>query len=192
MINLVLFGPPGAGKGTQATKIIEKYGLSHISTGDAIRAEVESGSELGRMAKSLIEEGQLVPDETVIGIINEYIHSHSGTKGTIFDGFPRTYAQSESMDTMLNSINTEITLVISLEVDDEELINRIMLRGKTSGRVDDVDEAVVRNRIKVYKEQTSIVKNYYMKQNKVATINGIGSVDDIFGNICKAIDSISK
>lgn len=192
MMNLVLFGPPGAGKGTQALKLMEKYGLSHISTGDAIRAEVESGSELGVMAKDLIEMGQLVPDKTVIGIISEYLSSHRSPVGTIFDGFPRNLAQSESMDSMLKCINSEVTLVVSLEVDDEELISRMMLRGKTSGRVDDSSEAIVRNRIKVYKEQTAIVKNYYMKLNKVAAINGVGSVDDIFANICEAIDSVTK
>lgn len=191
MLNLVLFGPPGAGKGTQAEKMIEKYGLLHISTGDAIRAEVEEGTLLGIQAKSLIDRGELLPDDTVIEIIHDFIQdNNNGVIGTIFDGFPRTITQSMALNSMLSNENSQVDMVISLEVEDQILIDRILNRGKTSGRADDLSEEVVRNRIAVYKKQTSIVKEYYAKQNKVAEINGVGSIDDIFAEICKAIDSV--
>lgn len=190
MLNLVLFGPPGAGKGTQAKKMIEKYGLLHISTGDAIRLEVEEGTLLGVQAKSVIDRGELLPDDTVIEIINDFIQDSKSVIGTIFDGFPRTITQSISLDSMLKDENSQVDMVISLEVEDQTLIDRILNRGKTSGRADDLSEEIVRNRIAVYKRQTSIVKEYYAKQNKVAEINGVGSIDDIFAEICKAIDRV--
>ncbi len=190
MLNLILFGPPGAGKGTQAEKIIEKYGLLHISTGDVIRAEVKAGTELGKKAKELIENGKLVSDDIVIGIISDYINRNKDAKGTIFDGFPRTIAQSEAMDRMLKEINDEVSVVLSLEVEDEVLIERLLLRGKTSGRADDQNTEVISNRIKVYKEQTSAVKGYYAKQNKVVEIKGVGTIDGIFADICTAIDNL--
>ena len=187
-MNLVLFGPPGAGKGTQAEKLIEKYGLLHISTGDVIRAEVKAGTPLGVQAKEIIEKGNLLPDETVINIIADYISRNKDVAGTIFDGFPRTLAQSEAMDSMLKAVGSEVTGVISLEVEDQILVDRILNRGKDSGRADDLDESIIRNRIEVYKSQTSVVKEYYAKQNKVAQINGVGTIDGIFEETCKAID----
>jgi len=190
MVNLILFGPPGSGKGTQAEKIIAKYGLSHISTGDMIRKEVKSGSEFGLKAKAIIERGELLADEHVIEMISMYISSNKDVKGTIFDGFPRTISQSEAIDSMLKAIDSDVTLVISLEVEDDVLVERILLRGATSGRADDLNEDIIRNRIAVYKAQTAAVKGYYENQGKVAEINGVGSLDIIFADICKAIDKV--
>lgn len=190
MVNLILFGPPGSGKGTQAEKIIAKYGLSHISTGDIIRKEVMSGSDFGIKAKAIIERGELLPDEHVIAIISKYIASNKDVKGTIFDGFPRTISQSEAIDTMLKEIDSTVTLVLSLEVEDDVLVERILLRGATSGRADDLNEDIIRNRISVYKEQTSAVKGYYETQGKVIEVNGVGSLEVIFADISKAIDKV--
>ena len=155
-----------------------------------IRAEVKAGTPLGIQAKDIIEKGNLLPDETVINIIADYISRNNDVTGTIFDGFPRTLAQSEAMDSMLKAIGSEVTGVISLEVEDQELVNRILIRSKSSGRADDSDESIIRNRIQVYKSQTSVVKDYYAKQNKVAEIKGVGSIDGIFEDICKAVDSL--
>lgn len=190
MINLILFGPPGAGKGTQAQKIVEKYGLVHLSTGAAIRAEISEGSELGIMAKVLIDKGQLIPDDDVCGIIADYLAHHKIEIGTVFDGFPRTLSQCKSLDSMLANLDREVTLVVSLEVDDRELLKRLENRAKTSGRTDDLSQSIMLNRIAVYNQYTAVVKEYYAKQNRVVTVEGVGSVDDIFANICKAIDKV--
>lgn len=190
MLNLVLFGPPGAGKGTQAAKLLEKYGLVHLSTGDILRGELAAQSVLGLEAKKYMDQGELVPDEVVIGMIEGKIDANSSAKGFIFDGFPRTTAQAEALDKMLAKKGTPITLMLALEVEKEELVKRLLLRGKDSGRADDQDESIIENRIKVYNSETSPVKNFYSTQNKYKGINGMGSIDEIFDRLCSAIDAI--
>lgn len=188
MLNIVLFGPPGAGKGTQAEKLLEKYQLVHLSTGDILRAELKAETELGVEAKKFMEKGELVPDEVVIGMIEAKIDSTSNAKGYIFDGFPRTTAQAEALDTMLTKKDTPISMMLALEVEKEELIKRLLLRGKDSGRADDQDQSIIENRIKVYNSETSPVKDYYEAQNKYTGMHGMGSIDEIFGRLCEAID----
>lgn len=190
MLNLVLFGPPGAGKGTQSEKLIEKYGLVHLSTGDILRAERKAGTTLGQEANRYIEKGALVPDEVVIGMIEHHIDKNIGGKGFIFDGFPRTTAQAQALDQLLAKRNTGISIMLGLEVEEEELKKRLLLRGKDSGRADDQDPAIIENRIKVYRDETTPVQGYYAKQNKYRGIHGIGSIEDIFQSLCAAIDSI--
>ena len=190
MFNLVLFGPPGAGKGTQAEKLIKKYGFNHISTGEVIRAEIKKGSELGRSVQKYTEAGQLAPDELVIDIIAEYVASHKDVKGNIFDGFPRTTAQAEAFEKIMEKNGTPVTVMISLEVPDEELIARLMNRGKESGRADDCDEGVIRNRIDVYKAQTAVVADFYAAQKKHRAVNGVGSMDEIFDRLSAEIDAL--
>ncbi len=192
MINLVLFGPPGAGKGTQADKIKERYELLHISTGEVIRSQVAAATELGKVAQEQMSGGGLVSDEIVIGLIKDYLAAQSGAKGTIFDGFPRTTAQAEAFDVMLNQIDETVTVMIALEVDEEELVKRLLLRGVDSGRADDMNEGVIRNRIKVYNAQTAIVSEFYQKQGKYEAIDGIGTIDEIFGRICEVLDKYIK
>lgn len=188
MLNLVLFGPPGAGKGTQATKLIEKYKLVHLSTGDILRSEIAAGTELGLEAKKLMDKGILVSDDIVINMIDSKISHNPDAKGFIFDGFPRTLAQAEALDKLLQKLNKPIKATLALEVDNEELTKRILLRGKSSGRADDQDEATVRKRIEVYTTQTSPLKEYYKKQGKLHSVNGIGEIDEIFAALCKEID----
>jgi adenylate kinase len=185
MLNIVLFGPPGSGKGTQAEKIINKYNLKHLSTGDLLRAEIAGKTELGMKAKSIMDKGALVPDEIVIGMIDKRIHEKD-PKGFIFDGFPRTVAQAESLDKMLSGRKTSISLMISLDVKRQELINRLLKRGKEQGRSDDNLETI-ENRIKVYENQTKPVINYYDKQGKARYIDGMGSIEEIFKRIEKVI-----
>lgn len=187
MLNIVLFGPPGAGKGTQSQYLIDKYALVHLSTGDLLRAEISAGTELGLKAKSLMDNGQLVPDEVVIGMIGNKLKSNTTAKGFIFDGFPRTTPQAEALDALLTANNASITGMVALEVNEEELTTRLLERGKTSGRADDQNEALIRNRVQEYNTKTAPVADYYAKQNKYSPINGIGSIDEIFANICKAI-----
>lgn len=187
MINLVLFGPPGAGKGTQSEKIIAKYGFVHLSTGDIFRANIKNGTELGNLAKSYMDKGVLVPDEVTIGMLESEYNKHTAPKGFIFDGFPRTTAQAEALDKMLASKGTGVTKMLALEVHDEELLKRLLERGKTSGRSDDSDENVIRNRINEYNQKTAPLKDYYSKQGKFSSINGIGSIDEIFDRICGQI-----
>ena len=188
MLNIVLFGPPGAGKGTQSEKIIDQYSLVHISTGDLFRKHLKEGSELGKKAKEFIDAGNLVPDEVVIGMVDVKINETPATSGFIFDGFPRTVAQAEALDQLLEKNNTSISLMIALQVPDDELRERLMLRGKTSGRSDDQDIDKINNRIKVYKEETLPVANFYKSQGKLAEVNGVGSIDEIFAEIRKEID----
>lgn len=192
MLNIVLFGPPGAGKGTQSEKLLEKYGLMHLSTGDILRGEIKAGTELGIKAKSLIDKGELVPDEVVIGMIDNKIAGNANANGFIFDGFPRTKAQAEALDNLLNEKGTGITLMLSLEVEEKELVNRLLERGKVSGRADDQNEDTIKNRIKVYNEQTSVLVDYYKAQDKHVGIDGVGAIDTIFNALCGAIDSAAK
>ena len=192
MFNLVLFGPPGAGKGTQAEKLIKKYGFNHISTGEVIREQIRKGTELGLSVQSYIEKGLLAPDELVINIIADYVASHKDAKGNIFDGFPRTTVQAEAFDKIMNSNGTPVSVMLSLEVPDEELVKRLLLRGKESGRADDSNESVIRNRIDVYKAQTAVVADYYKPQGKFRAVNGLGTIDEIFDRLCKEIDSLLK
>ena len=190
MLNIVLFGPPGAGKGTQSTKLLEKYGLVHLSTGDILRAEMNAGTELGLKAKSLIEGGELVPDEVVIGMIDNKISSSANKNGFIFDGFPRTTPQAQALDKVLEGKGTGISLMLSLEVPEDELVTRLLGRGKVSGRADDQDTKTIQNRIKVYSEQTLPLKDYYKSQGKQVGIEGVGTVDNIFEALCEAIDGV--
>jgi len=192
MLNLVLFGPPGAGKGTQAAKLIEKYKLVHFSTGDILRGEMAAGTDLGKQAKSLIEKGELVPDAIVIGMIASKLDQNKSANGFIFDGFPRTTAQAGALDKMLADRKIAVSGMIALEVEKQELIDRLLNRGKTSGRADDQDVKIIENRINVYNKETSPVKDFYEKQGKYHAINGIGSVEDIFNAICKTVDKLKK
>ena len=188
MLNLVLFGPPGAGKGTQSQNLIEKFGLIHLSTGDLLRGEISQGTTLGLEAKKLMDEGILVPDEVVIGMISNKLDANKDAKGFIFDGFPRTVAQAEALDELLISKNSEISGMIALEVNDAELEQRLLLRGKSSGRPDDANPEVIRKRIKEYNDKTAPVAGFYKNQNKFTSINGIGAVEEIFKSICNVID----
>lgn len=179
MLNIVLFGPPGAGKGTQAAFLIEKFGLIHLSTGDLLRGEIAAGTELGLKAKALMDDGKLVPDEVVIGMIGSKLEANPHAAGFIFDGFPRTVAQAEALDTLLAQKNTAITRMLALEVPEEELIQRLLLRGKESGRADDQNVEVIRKRITEYEQKTMPVANFYDNQGKYRGINGVGSIADI-------------
>jgi len=190
MLNLVLFGPPGAGKGTQSQKLIEKYDLVHLSTGDLLRNEIANGTTLGLEAKKLMDDGKLVPDEVVIGMIRNKLTENPDAKGFIFDGFPRTVAQAEALDTLLTSVDSQISGMIALEVEEVELEKRLLLRGKDSGRPDDANPEVIRKRINEYKSKTAPVANYYNEQGKLTTINGIGSIDDIFQKISEQVDHL--
>lgn len=187
MLNLVLFGPPGAGKGTQSAKLIEKYQLIHLSTGDILRAEIANSTPLGLEAKKLMDQGLLVPDEVVIGMISSKLDANKSAKGFIFDGFPRTTAQAQALDKLLEQKNTSITAMLALEVPEEELTKRLLKRGLDSGRADDQNETVVRQRIIEYGNKTAPLKNYYAAQNKFTAINGTGSVDAIFDLLCAQI-----
>ncbi len=187
MLNLVLFGPPGAGKGTQSQSLIEKYQLVHLSTGDILRSEIANGTELGLEAKKLMDQGLLVPDEVVIGMISNKLDANKDAKGFIFDGFPRTVAQAEALDMLLKSKGTAISGMIALEVNDEELQKRLLLRGKDSGRADDADPEIIKRRIKEYNDKTAPVAGFYKDQDKFYSINGIGNIESIFESICEVI-----
>ncbi|MDX5340505.1 MAG: adenylate kinase [Cyclobacteriaceae bacterium] len=189
MLNIVLFGPPGAGKGTQSEKIIEKYGLTHLSTGDLFRKHLGEGTDLGNLAKKYMNEGRLVPDEVVISMVEDKINSTKNSKGFIFDGFPRTTAQAEALDVMLEKNGMSISGMIALDVPENILRERIKERGKTSGRVDDQDDEKINTRISVYQEETFPVAEYYQKQGKLKKINGVGAIEEIFFKISSAIDS---
>jgi adenylate kinase len=189
MLNLVLFGPPGAGKGTQSQRLIEKHGLIHLSTGDLLRNEISQGTALGLEAKQLMDAGILVSDEVVIGMISNKLDSNPNAKGFIFDGFPRTVAQAEALDTLLKNKNAPISGMIALEVNDGELEHRLLLRGQASGRPDDANPEVIRQRVKEYNEKTAPVAGFYKNQDKFKSINGIGSIDEIFNAISTVINS---
>ena len=189
MFNLILFGPPGSGKGTQSEKIVEKFGLIHLSTGNLLRQEIADKTPLGMEAKNFMDKGQLVPDEVVIGMIDTCLEKHPEAKGFLFDGFPRTIAQAEALDKLLSLKKTSISKVLALEVTEDELVKRLLKRGETSGRSDDTDEEVIRKRFNVYKNETEPVAEYYQQQNKLERILGEGSVDDIFQKLSASIET---
>ena len=192
MFNLILFGPPGSGKGTQSERLVEKYGVVHLSTGNLLRAEIAEKTPLGLEAKSFIDKGQLVPDEVVIGMVDSYFDQHRDARGFLFDGFPRTVAQAKALDNLLELKKTGIAAVLALEVNEEELVKRLLNRGKTSGRSDDTDEAVIRKRFSVYNNETSPVADHYRKAKKFQPIQGEGTVDEIFSRLSEAIDKRMK
>ena len=190
MFNVILFGAPGSGKGTQSQKIVEKYHLKHVSTGDLLRSEIAGGTQLGMEAKKFMDGGLLVPDEVVIGMIDSTINSNKDAKGFLFDGFPRTAVQAEKLDELLEQHNAEINIVLALEVSEEELVKRLLERGKTSGRSDDADETVIRSRIEEYRKKTAVVAGHYQQLNKVKTSPGEGTIDAIFASLSTEIDQV--
>ena len=190
MLNLVLFGPPGAGKGTQSNLLIDKYNLVHLSTGDILRGEITAGTALGLEAKALMDRGDLVPDEVVIGMISSKLDNNPNANGFIFDGFPRTAAQATALDNLLAEKGTAISAMLSLKVEDVELIRRLLERGKNSGRADDKNEAIIANRINEYNTKTAPLKEYYSAQNKLSEIEGVGSVDEIASKLNQVIDTL--
>lgn len=189
MFNIILFGPPGSGKGTQSEKLIERYGLKHLSTGDILRSEIAARTSLGVAAADFMNKGQLVPDEVVIGMISSALDNNPQAKGFLFDGFPRTEAQCVALDALLKLKGVQINLMLSLEVQEDELLKRLLNRGLTSGRPDDVDENIIKARIAEYHNKTAPVANYYKKQDKVVEIKGVGTVEEIFAALSSEIDS---
>jgi adenylate kinase len=188
MFNFILFGPPGSGKGTQSEKLVSTFGLEHLSTGDILRSEIRKQSLLGLEAKKIMDRGELVPDEVVIGMISTALEATPDSKGFLFDGFPRTEAQAKALDDLFLKHHTEIAVVLALQVSEEELVKRLLNRGITSGRTDDLKEDVVRARITEYHKKTSVVADYYDQFGKVVYVNGEGSVDVIFNNLAQEID----
>lgn len=188
MVNIILFGPPGAGKGTQSAKLIEKYNLTHISTGDLFRKHLKEGTALGKLAQTYMTKGNLVPDQVVIDMVDDKINSSGKISGIIFDGFPRTIPQAEALDKLLEAKKTPITVLVELSVPEEELKTRLADRATKENRPDDAKPDVIENRISVYKAETVAVAQYYKKHNKYASVIGVGEIDDIFKNICREID----
>ena len=188
MFNLILFGPPGSGKGTQSEKIVDRFGLIHLSTGNLLRQEIHDKTPLGIEAKNFMDKGQLVPDEVVVGMIGSCLEKNSEAKGFLFDGFPRTIAQAKALDGLLSLKKTAICKVLALEVTEDELVKRLIKRGETSGRSDDTNEQVIRNRFNVYKNETEPVADYYHQQGKLERIHGEGSVDEIFSKLSGCIE----
>jgi adenylate kinase len=189
MFNLILFGPPGSGKGTQSEKIIEKFGLVHLSTGDLLRSEISNQTPLGMEAKKLMDKGHLVPDEVVVGMISSALDNNIGAKGFLFDGFPRTASQAESLDKLLEFRKESIAVMLALDVSETELIKRLLKRGETSGRSDDTNEEIISARVTEYKTKTEAVADYYRQTDKVVMIEGEGTIDNIFGRLSKEIES---
>jgi adenylate kinase len=189
MLNIVLFGPPGAGKGTQSQNLIQRYGLVHLSTGDLLRSQIAQGTELGLQAKKLMDAGELVPDAVVIGMIESQLAGNKDAAGFIFDGFPRTIPQAVALDELMQRYDTGISCMIALEVTENELVKRLLERGKTPGRPDDQNEELIRRRVVEYNTKTAQVASYYAEQDKFHAVNGIGAIDDIFQQLCSLIDS---
>ena len=189
MLNIVIFGAPGSGKGTQSERIAEKYGINHISTGDVLRAEIKNGTELGKTAKGYIDQGQLIPDELMIDILASVFDSFKDSKGVIFDGFPRTIAQAEALKKMLAERGQDVSVMLDLEVPEDELMVRLIKRGKDSGRADD-NEETIKKRLHVYHSQTSPLIDWYKNEKKYQHINGLGTMDGIFADICEAVDKL--
>ena len=190
MLNIVLFGPPGAGKGTQSERLIEKFKLIHLSTGDIFRANLKNETALGELARTYMDKGQLVPDEVTIEMLKAEVLKYSSPIGFIFDGFPRTNAQAIALDDLLASLNTEISIMLALEVEEEELKKRLLARAEQSGRADDADPAIIENRIAIYNKDTAPVKTYYQGQNKFTSIQGTGNIDEITQRIFNALENI--
>jgi adenylate kinase len=188
MFNLILFGPPGSGKGTQSEKLIARFGLKHLSTGDILRSEIKNGTPLGLEAKNLMDQGKLVPDAVVIGMIRAALEHNPNAKGFLFDGFPRTNAQADALDALLAEKNTSIHVVLALQVSISELVKRLLNRGLTSNRTDDRDESIIGSRIEEYERKTAAVADHYRKFNKVVYIPGEGTVEEIFGKLCREIE----
>lgn len=191
MLNLVLFGPPGSGKGTQSEKLIAQYGLVHLSTGDIFRANIKGGTDLGKLAQSYMDKGDLVPDEVTIRMLESEVNKHASPKGFIFDGFPRTTAQAEALDTFLSGKGWKISGMLALEVDNDELKKRLLLRGKDSGRADDQNPEIIANRINEYNTKTAPLKSFYEGQGKYRGVYGIGSIDSIFEKLCIEIGTLN-
>ena len=189
MLNIVIFGAPGSGKGTQSGRIVEKYGINHISTGDVLRAEIKNGTELGKTAKGYIDQGQLIPDELMIDILASVFDSFKDSKGVIFDGFPRTIAQAEALKKMLAERGQDVSVMVDLEVPEDELMVRLIKRGKDSGRADD-NEETIKKRLHVYHSQTAPLIDWYKNEKKYQHINGLGTMEGIFAEICEAIDKL--
>ena len=188
MFNLILFGPPGSGKGTQSVRIAERYGLVHISTGDIFRREIRNQTHLGLKVQSIIEKGELVPDELLVDILRSALQQAGKTAGFVFDGFPRTLPQAADLDKLMAETGEKVSLVLALEVDEEEVVTRLLKRAQLEGRKDDTED-VIRNRMKVYHSQTHPLMEYYDKQGKFISVHGVGSIDEIFATICTEIDN---
>lgn len=191
MLNIVIFGAPGSGKGTQSERIVEKYGINHISTGDVLRAEIKNGTELGKTAKGYIDQGQLIPDSLMIDILASVFDSFKDSKGVIFDGFPRTIAQAEALKVMLRERGQEVSVMLDLEVPEDELMVRLIKRGKDSGRADD-NEETIKKRLNVYHSQTAPLIDWYKAEGQYRHIKGLGTMEDIFADICKEIDAVAS
>lgn len=189
MLNIVIFGAPGSGKGTQSERIVEKYGINHISTGDVLRAEIKNGTELGKTAKGYIDQGQLIPDELMIDILASVFDSFKDSKGVIFDGFPRTIAQAEALKKMLAERGQDVSVMLDLDVPEDELMVRLIKRGKDSGRADD-NEETIKKRLHVYHSQTAPLIDWYKNEKKYQHINGLGTMEGIFAEICEAVDKL--
>lgn len=191
MLNVVLFGAPGCGKGTQSELLEKKFGLSHISTGEIIRSHIKAQTPLGQQMAEYISRGELAPDSVVIGMVEEYLNQNKGIKGTIFDGFPRTTAQAEAFDKLMESMGDSVDIMIYMDVPEEELVQRILLRGKVSGRADDASEDVIRNRIEIYNQQTAVVADYYRAQGKYVAVPSLGTIEEVFDRIAAEIEKIA-
>ncbi len=189
MLNIIIFGAPGSGKGTQSQRIVEKYGIGHISTGEVLRAEISCGTELGKIAQGYIDHGNLIPDELMLDILAGVLDCKENSKGVIFDGFPRTIPQAEALKEMLKRRGQDVSVMLDLDVPEDELMTRLINRGKDSGRADD-NEETIRKRLDVYHTQTCPLKEYYKKEGKYRHIRGMGTFDDIFGQICQHIENL--